>query len=134
MGEAIKKKMQAMKVEKDNLCDRSDVVEQQTKDANIRKEKGEEEFTELTLKSRTLEIDNDKFGEKLVNQIMAQEAKEAQVLAAEAGFKSLRKILRLLSRNMFLLSRSMTKQLLKLMTVTVWQRFSRTEPLKMKLR
>merc|ERR1711935_1277578 len=78
-----------MKVEKDNLCDRSDVVEQQTKDANIRKEKGEEEFTELTLKSRTLEIDNDKFGEKLVNQIMAQEAKEAQVLAAEAEFNRL---------------------------------------------
>jgi len=81
--------MQAMKVEKDNLCDRCDVVEQQTKDANIRKEKAEEEFTELTLKSRTLEIDNDKFGEKLVNQIMAQEAKEAQVLAAEAEFNRL---------------------------------------------
>ena len=103
--EAIKKKMQAMKVEKDNLCDRSDVVEQvsrdhwkcrlhmdfyqQTKDANIRREKAEEEFTELTLKSRTLEIDNDKYGEKLVNQIMAQEAKEAQVLAAEAEFNRL---------------------------------------------
>jgi len=81
--------MQAMKVEKDNLCDRSDVVEQQTKDAMIRKEKAEEEFTELTLKSRTLEIDNDKFGEKLINQVMAQEAKEAQVLAAEAEFNRL---------------------------------------------
>merc|ERR1719500_289469 len=81
--EAIKKKMQAMKVEKDNLCDRSDVVEQQTKDANIRREKAEEEFTELTLKSRTLEIDNDKYGEKLVNQVMAQ------VLAAEAEFNRL---------------------------------------------
>merc|ERR1712112_430209 len=78
-----------MKVEKDNLCDGSDVVEQQTKDANIRREKAEEEFTELTLKSRTLEIDNDKFGEKLVNQIMAQESKEAQVLAAEAEFNRL---------------------------------------------
>jgi len=81
--------MQAMKVEKDNLCDRSDVVEQQTKDANIRREKAEEEFTELTLKARTLEIDNDKYGEKLVNQVMAQEAKEAQVLAAEAEFNRL---------------------------------------------
>ena len=96
--------MQAMKVEKDNLCDRSDVMEQvlhkescctlmssfqQLKDANIRKEKAEEEFTELTLKARTLEIDNDKYGEKLVNQVMAQEAKEAQVLAAEAEFNRL---------------------------------------------
>merc|ERR1712112_338418 len=78
-----------MKVEKDNLCDGSDVVEQQTKDANIRREKAEEEFTELTLKARTLEIDNDKYGEKLVNQVMAQEAKEAQVLAAEAEFNRL---------------------------------------------
>merc|ERR1712112_234014 len=78
-----------MKVEKDNLCDGSDVVEQQTKDANIRREKAEEEFTELTLKSRTLEIDVDKYGEKLVNQVMAQEAKEAQVLAAEAEFNRL---------------------------------------------
>merc|ERR1712079_989876 len=87
--EAIKKKMQAMKVEKDNLCDRSDVTEQQLKDANIRKEKAEEEFTELTLKARTLEIDLDKFAEKLEKQIFAQEAKEAQVLAAEAEFNRL---------------------------------------------
>merc|ERR1712079_853598 len=87
--EAIKKKMQAMKVEKDNLCDRSDVTEQQLKDANIRKEKAEEEFTELNQKSKTLEIDLDKFAEKLEKQIFAQEAKEAQVLAAEAEFNRL---------------------------------------------
>jgi chromosome segregation ATPase len=87
--EAIKKKMQAMKVEKDNLCDRCDVVEQQDKDAKLRKEKAEEEFNELTLKARTLEIDTDKYGEKLTNQIMAQEAKEAQVMAAEAEFNRL---------------------------------------------
>merc|ERR1719163_2463071 len=78
-----------MKVEKDNLCDRSDVVEQQTKDANIRRDKGEEEFTELSLKSRTLEIDLDKYAEKLEKQVMAQESKEAQVLAAEAEFNRL---------------------------------------------
>jgi len=87
--EAIKKKMQSMKVEKDNLCDRSDVVEQKSKEAFIRQEKGEEELTELTNKSRTLEIDVDKFGEKLTNQIMAQEAKEAQVVHAEAEFNRL---------------------------------------------
>merc|ERR1712080_644674 len=87
--EAIKKKMQAMKVEKDNLCDRCDEVEQKTKEAYIRQEKAEEECTELINKSRTLEIDVDKYGEKLVNQVMAQEAKEAQVLAAEAEFNGL---------------------------------------------
>merc|ERR1711934_701589 len=82
--EAIKKKMQAMKVEKDNLCDRCDEVEQKAKEAHIRQEKAEEECTELTNKARTLEIDVDKFGEKL-----AQEAKEAQVNAAEAEFNRL---------------------------------------------
>ena len=59
------------------------------KDAIIRRNKAEEEFSELNLKARTLEIDNDKYGEKLVNQVMAQEAKEAQVLAAEAEFNRL---------------------------------------------
>merc|ERR1711890_228169 len=87
--EAIKKKMQAMKVEKDNLCDRCDEVEQKTKEAYIRQEKAEEACTELINKSRTLEIDVDKYGEKLVNQVMAPEVKEAQVLAAEAEFNRL---------------------------------------------
>merc|ERR1739836_223062 len=50
---------------------------------------GGEEFTELSLKSRTLEIDLDKYAEKLEKQVMAQEAKEAQVLAAEAEFNRL---------------------------------------------
>merc|ERR1712172_280526 len=77
--EAIKKKMQSMKVEKDNLCDRCDEVE----------EKAEEECTELSNKAKTLEIDVDKFGEKLSQQVMAQEAKESQVMAAEAEFNRL---------------------------------------------
>ena len=55
----------------------------------IRKDKGEEEFTELSLKARTLEIDLDKYAEKLEKQVMAQESKEAQVLAAEAEFNRL---------------------------------------------
>ena len=108
--EAIKKKVQAMKVEKDNLCDKCDEVEQvmwhvqcrsyrilasllassqKMKEALIRRDKAEEEFTELNQKSKTLEIDLDKFAEKLEKQIFAQEAKEAQVLAAEAEFNRL---------------------------------------------
>ena len=35
--DAIKKKMQAMKVEKDNAMDRSDVCEQAAKDAKVAK-------------------------------------------------------------------------------------------------
>jgi len=87
--EAIKKKMQAMKVEKDNLCDRCDEVEQKCKEAHIRQEKAEEECTELSNKAKTLEIDVDKYGEKLSQQILAQEAKEAQVEAAELEFNRL---------------------------------------------
>jgi len=78
-----------MKVEKDNLCDRCDEVEQKMKESLLRRDKSEEEFTELTNKSKTLEIDLDKFAEKLEKQVMAQEAKEAQVLAAEAEFNRL---------------------------------------------
>ena len=37
--EAIKKKMQAMKVEKDNACDRVDVCEEACKAARVRKPK-----------------------------------------------------------------------------------------------
>merc|ERR1712110_1336028 len=39
--------------------------------------------------ARTLEIDVDKFGEKLAQQVMAQEAEEAQVMAAECEFNRL---------------------------------------------
>ena len=37
--DAIKKKMQAMKLEKDNAMDRADACEQQAKDANLRAER-----------------------------------------------------------------------------------------------
>merc|ERR1712180_23485 len=53
--EAIKKKMQAMKVEKDNACDRVDVCEEACKAARIRAAKGEDEVDELMTKSRQLE-------------------------------------------------------------------------------
>merc|ERR1719471_598670 len=59
------------------------------KESLIRKDKAEEEFTELSLKARTLEIDLDKYAEKLEKQVMAQESKEAQVLAVEAEFNRL---------------------------------------------
>ena len=37
--EAIKKKMQAMKLEKDTAMDRADACEQQSREANVRAEK-----------------------------------------------------------------------------------------------
>lgn len=41
--DAIKKKMQAMKLEKDNAADKADAMEGQAKDANARVEKLNEE-------------------------------------------------------------------------------------------
>ena len=42
--DAIKKKMQAMKLEKDNAMDRADACEQQAKDANLRAERVSTEY------------------------------------------------------------------------------------------
>merc|ERR1711955_9490 len=55
--EAIKKKMQAMKVEKDNACDRVDVCEEACKAAKIRAQKGEDEVEELMNKARQLDTE-----------------------------------------------------------------------------
>merc|ERR1712012_681100 len=63
--EAIKKKMQAMKVEKDNACDQADVSEEKMKAARIRAQKGEDEVAELELKSRQLETELDITAERL---------------------------------------------------------------------
>merc|ERR1712051_1135045 len=52
--EAIKKKMQAMKVEKDNACDQADVSEEKMKAARIRAQKGEDEVAELEVKEKQL--------------------------------------------------------------------------------
>merc|ERR1712076_214861 len=139
--EAIKKKMQAMKVEKDNLCDRCDEVEQKCKEAHIRQEKAEEECTELSNKAKTLETDDDKYGEKLSQQILAQEAKEAQVEAAELEFNRLNRRVGELEEDLRSLrtstpspSRSTTRPPLRLMTATVWPRCSPTGPLRMRPR
>ena len=50
--EAIKKKMQAMKVEKDNAMDRADACEESSKSAKIRAEKAQEEVADLMNKTR----------------------------------------------------------------------------------
>merc|ERR1712190_658912 len=63
--EAIKKKMQAMKVEKDNACDRVDVCEEQCKAAKLRASKAEDEVDELMTKARQLETELDLTTEKL---------------------------------------------------------------------
>merc|ERR1711892_1210306 len=82
--EAIKKKMQAMKVEKDNACDQGDATEEAMKAARIRADKAEEEVEELVTKTRQLETELDQTNERYTLVSMQLEEKEKALLAAEA--------------------------------------------------
>merc|ERR1712203_765627 len=79
--EAIKKKMQAMKVEKDNACDQADVSEEKMKAARIRAQKGEDEVEELLIKSRQLETELDMTAERLGIATLQLEEKEVAAVA-----------------------------------------------------
>merc|ERR1712083_691384 len=81
--EAIKKKMQAMKVEKDNACDQADVSEEKMKAARIRAQKGEDEVEELLIKSRQLETELDMTAERLGIATLQLEEKEVDRLEDE---------------------------------------------------
>merc|ERR1712055_296617 len=87
--EAIKKKMQAMKVEKDNACDRVDACEEACKAAKIRAEKGEDEVDELMTKARQLETELDLTKEKFAIVSMQLEEKENSLSAAELEMNAL---------------------------------------------
>merc|ERR1711923_580635 len=87
--DAIKKKMQAMKVEKDNACDRSDQSEEASKAAKLRASKAEDEVSELVAKARQLEIELDLCTEKLAIVTLQLEDKEKSLMAAEAEMNAL---------------------------------------------
>eukprot|EP00091_Calanus_sinicus_P022161 TRINITY_DN68_c0_g1_i17.p1 TRINITY_DN68_c0_g1~~TRINITY_DN68_c0_g1_i17.p1 ORF type:complete len:100 (-),score=44.96 TRINITY_DN68_c0_g1_i17:250-549(-) len=87
--DAIKKKMQAMKVEKDNACDRCDVCEEASKVAKVRAEKGEDEVAELMTKARQIETELDVTNERFVLVSLQLEEKEKSLLAAEAEMNAL---------------------------------------------
>merc|ERR1711872_1040391 len=87
--EAIKKKMQAMKVEKDNACDRVDVCEEQCKAAKLRASKAEDEVDELMTKARQLETELDLTTEKLGIATLQLEEREKQLAASELGMNAL---------------------------------------------
>merc|ERR1712098_110270 len=87
--DAIKKKMQAMKVEKDNACDRADQCEEASKAAKLRASKAEDEVSELAAKARQLETVLDLCSERLGIVTLQLEEKE----------KALRRTLRKPRRN-----------------------------------
>merc|ERR1712243_203352 len=76
-------RMEAIKMEKDNLCDRCDEVEQKAKEAHIRQEKAEEECTEAKYataiqkydKAATEADDSDRMAKVLANRAVEDEAK-----------------------------------------------------------
>merc|ERR1711962_1631010 len=87
--EAIKKKMQAMKVEKDNACDGVDVCEEACKAARIRAQKGEDEVEELMNKARQLETELDLTVERFGIVSLQLEEKEKALAAAELEMNAL---------------------------------------------
>lgn len=81
--DAIKKKMQAMKLEKDNAMDRALLCEQQARDANLRAEKAEEEARALQKKIQTIENELDQTQEQLmqVNAKLEEKNKALQTVS-----------------------------------------------------
>ncbi|KAI7697121.1 Tropomyosin [Sarcoptes scabiei] len=77
--EAIKKKMQAMKLEKDNAIDRAEIAEQKARDANLRAEK-EEELRVVGNNLKSLEVSEEKAQQR-------EEAYEQQIRISTAKLK-----------------------------------------------
>merc|ERR1712002_903575 len=81
--------MQAMKLEKDNACDRVDKCEEACKAARLRASKGEDEVEELTTKARQLETELDLTTEKLGIVSLQLEEKEKELAATELEMNAL---------------------------------------------
>merc|ERR1712025_630380 len=80
--------MQAMKAEKDNAMDRSDVCEQAAKDAKVRAAKAEE-VAELVKKAQQLEVELDKTQEELLTTTEKLKEKENMLSSAELEVNAL---------------------------------------------
>merc|ERR1712215_21692 len=82
-------KMEAMKVEKDNACDRVDVCEEACKAARLRASKGEDEVDELMAKARQLETELDLTAERFGIVSLQLEEKEKALAASELEMNAL---------------------------------------------
>ena len=80
---AIKKKMQVMKVKKNNVCDALDVSEEKMKAPRVQTQKSENKVEELVIKARQLETKLDLTAEKLGIATLQLEEKEKQLAATE---------------------------------------------------
>ena len=87
--EAIKKKMQSMKIEKDNACDQVDLCEEKCKAANLRALKAEDEVAELEMKARQLEVELDQTVEQFSKVSFQLEERLKSLNAAELEMNAL---------------------------------------------
>lgn len=87
--DAIKKKMQAMKLEKDNAQDKADTCENQAKDANAKASKVQEEVMDLTKKLTQIEVDNETHKNALEQSNKDLEEKEKLLTSTESEVASL---------------------------------------------
>ncbi|KYM81005.1 Tropomyosin [Atta colombica] len=85
--DAIKKKMQGMKLEKDNAMDRALLCEQQARDANARAEKAEEEARALQKKIQTIENELDQTQEALM-QVNAKLEEKDKALQNSGAYRT----------------------------------------------
>uniref|UniRef100_A0A0N5C3B5 Tropomyosin n=1 Tax=Strongyloides papillosus TaxID=174720 RepID=A0A0N5C3B5_STREA len=78
--DAIKKKMQAMKLEKDNALDRADAAEEKVRQTAEKLERCEEELRDTQKKMMAVENDLDKYMEDLntANQQLEEKEKKVQ--------------------------------------------------------
>merc|ERR1712115_576207 len=83
------RKMEAMKMEKDNACDRVDVCEEACKAAKIRASKAEDEVEELMTKARQLGTELDLTTEKFGFVSLQLEEKEKSLAASELEMNAL---------------------------------------------
>ena len=83
------KKMQAMKVEKDNACDDADTWEEKARNANIRRAKLEGELSDLITKSQKLESECDKAREELAQMEEKLEQKDTALNNGEMELSNL---------------------------------------------
>ena len=97
--DAIKKKMQAMKLEKDNAISKAETFEIQAKDANHKAEKAEEEVRDLERKVQTLENSLYKTQEKLDTNVLQLEEKEKVIILTEGEIATLNAKIQLLEDN-----------------------------------
>ncbi|KAJ6645314.1 Tropomyosin-2 [Pseudolycoriella hygida] len=87
--EVIKKKMQAMKLEKDNAEEKADTCENQVKDANIRAEKLKEEVKDCERKLVAIDLDFANSKNQLEASEQELEEKEKTLTATEAEVATL---------------------------------------------